>query len=345
MKAAVKEKQSESMLLIAPLFFGYYKEIMREAERAGYEVDYVCDAPSNTNLSKALGRINKHFISNKTRRYYEKHVLPKIEGKCYDVVLLVAGMTFAFQPEMVKQIRNQQAEARFVMYQWDSEKNLPYSIMIHEYFDKVYTFDRYDCQNKEMYHFLPLFYTEIYEKIGKRNAENRKYDCSYIGTAHPKKYMDINRLASEVRKVMPRQFIYHYMPSKLKYIYHKMTAPEYKKAKYQEFQRVKLSMESMIKVIEQSQCILDAPQAGQTGLTIRTIESIGAKRKLITTNADIMNYDFYRESNILAVEGEINFKSPFFTEEYEELPESIYKKYSLRSWLAALTEDCKEENI
>ena len=47
------------LLLIAPVFFGYYKDMILEAEKLGYHVDYLCDAPSNSNISKALGRITK----------------------------------------------------------------------------------------------------------------------------------------------------------------------------------------------------------------------------------------------------------------------------------------------
>ena len=53
-----------------------------------------------------------------------------------------------------------------------------------------------------------------------------------------------------------------------------------------------------MEIFSDSRCILDAPQAGQVGLTIRTIECLGAKRKLVTTNSDIKNYDFYNENNI-----------------------------------------------
>lgn len=339
MEVTAKENRQKRMLLIAPLFFGYYKDIMLEAENIGYQVDYVCDAPSNSNISKAFGRLNKKFIRSAMKKYYFTQVLPQMEENRYDVVLLVAGMTFAFCSDMIKQIRMLQKNARFVMYQWDSEKNLPYSTEIHEYFDRIYTFDRYDCMNKDMYRFLPLFYTGIYEDIGKKDRGNQRYDCSYVGTAHPQKYRDINRMANALKDKMPEQFIYHYMPSRLKYIYHKITAVEYRKARYREFQTTKLSAVDMMQVFEQSKCVLDAPQAGQTGLTIRTIECIGAKRKLITTNADIVNYDFYRESNVLVFTGSINLTSPFFTEEYEELPENIYNKYSLRSWIRTLVED------
>lgn len=323
----------EQLLLIAPLFFDYYKEMIKEAQLLGYDVDYICDAPSNTNVSKALGRINKKFIEGATKKYFKNTVLPNIEGKKYDVVLIVGGMTFAFTPVMVEKIKEMNPKARFVMYQWDSEKNLPYSTGIHPYIDQLYTFDLNDCETMSKYKFLPLFYTRIYENIGKETVNNYVYDCSYIGTAHPQKYNDINAISNSLKNIMPKQFIYHYMPSKLKYIYHKLFAPEFKKAKLHDFKMVKVSSDEVMKVFKNSKCILDAPQAGQTGLTIRTIECLGAKRKLITTNKDIIKYDFYNENNILIYEGSIDKNALFFKSEYQDINENIYKKYSLREWL------------
>ena len=85
-----------------------------------------------------------------------------------------------------------------------------------------------------------------------------------------------------------------------------------------------------MEIFKESNCILDAPQAGQTGLTIRTIECLGAKRKMITTNKDIKKYDFYNESNILVFDGKIDKECDFFKNPFIELNEEIYKKYSQR---------------
>lgn len=89
-------------------------------------------------------------------------------------------------------------------------------------------------------------------------------------------------------------------------------------------------------VYEASRCVLDSAQAGQLGLTIRVLEALGAKKKLITTNEDIVNYDFYRPENIYVYEGKIDLDNVFFKSKYVELEEDIYKKYSLQSWLTEI---------
>ncbi|MGI6020199.1 MAG: hypothetical protein ACOX71_01760 [Lachnospiraceae bacterium] len=330
--------KAKKMLLIAPMFFGYYKEILKTAGDQGFEADYLCDAPSNTNISKALGRLNKKLIGASTKKYFNERVRPVIESKKYDNILVIAGMSFSFTAGMIGEIRNSQKDALFVLYQWDGEKNLPYVKSIHGYFDRVFTFDRIDALKDSVYRHLPLFYISSYEKIAGMKAESL-YDCSYVGTAHPKKFREINLMADALKDVLPRQFIYHYMPSRLKYLYHKLTSPEYKGVKFESFRTGRLSASEITDILVKSRCVLDAPQEGQNGLTIRAIECIGAKKKLVTANPDIKNYDFYRENNILVLEngmGNIDPGSGFFTEDYEELPREIYTEYSLDSWLRRL---------
>lgn len=338
------DNDKRNLLLIAPVFFGYYKEIIKEAELMGYKVTYICDAPSNSNISKAIGRINKNFLNFSTRKYFNNKVLPIITKEKYSDVLLVGGMTFAFFPNMIEQIKELNPCAKFIMYQWDSEKNLPYSTKIHKFFDVVYSFDRYDCKKNNSYQFLPLFYIRKYEDIGSTEQKEYLYDCSYVGTAHPQKYEGINNISTELRDIMNNQFIYHYMPSKLKFFYHKLLAPEFKKAKIGDFKMDKVELSEMMDIFRCSRCILDAPQAGQTGLTIRTLECLGAKKKLITTNEDIRNYDFYREENILIFNGNIDTESIFFKNGYLPLPAEIYEKYSLRNWLKIMLDD-REEHL
>lgn len=328
--------RTRKLLLIAPVFFGYYKEMIKEAKTLGYDVTYICDSPSNSNLLKAVGRVNKNLIQISVNKYFSEKVIPTVENNSFDKVLIVGGMTFSFAPNMIARLKELMPAAEFIMYQWDSEHNLPYSTGIHPYIDRLYSFDRHDCESDSKYNFLPLFYIRQYEETGREKNEKFEYDFSYVGTAHPQKYKYINEISSVLKETYSRQYIYHYMPSVIKYAYHKVVDKEFAGAKYREFKTEKLSSAEMAEVFRKSKCILDAPQKGQTGLTIRTLECLGAKKKLITSNADIVNYDFYDERNILVYDGKIDLNSDFFKYDYREIPEMIYEKYSLLSWMKCL---------
>lgn len=324
------------ILFIAPLFFNYYKDIISELEKMGYIVTFFPDTHSNSNFVKAVGRVNKNFIKNSTHKFFLSNVLPIIKNIHFSKVLIIGSMAFSYHPDDIKTIRDLNKDAEFIVYQWDSEKNIPYFLNIQQYANRIYTFDKSDSKKNSKHIFLPLFYSSVFESADLGDKSNAVYDCSYIGTAHPKKLAEINLISTDLKDIMPNQFIYHYMPSKFKFFYHKLLAPEYKKAKLGDFEYDKLSRNEIVDIMKKSFCILDAPQAGQTGLTIRTIECLGAKRKLITTNADIKNYDFYDERNVLVYDGKIDVNNPFFTQPYAELSDEIYKKYSLGSWLNTL---------
>ena len=92
----------KNVLFLCPHFYGYYKDIVEEFKAMGYEADYICDAPSNSNLSKAMGRVNKSLIHRSTETFFSRSVLPIIKQKTYDLIFLVAGMTFAFSVDMMK---------------------------------------------------------------------------------------------------------------------------------------------------------------------------------------------------------------------------------------------------
>ena len=95
-----------------------------------------------------------------------------------------------------------------------------------------------------------------------------------------------------------------------------------------------LSFEQLYKVYSDSRCIVDVENPGQHGLTMRSIETIGLKRKFITTNKDIVNYDFYNPNNIMVIDRiKPVVDVSFFEKPYEELPCDIYEKYSLKNWV------------
>ena len=85
-----------------------------------------------------------------------------------------------------------------------------------------------------------------------------------------------------------------------------------------------------------SVAIIDSPQENQLGLTARTIEALGAKRKIITTNADIKRYDFYNPDNVFVWDGQSSPNKEFFEEPYVNLGDEVYDQYSLRRFASTL---------
>ena len=99
-----------------------------------------------------------------------------------------------------------------------------------------------------------------------------------------------------------------------------------------------------IEIEDTSKVILDIQHPAQTGLTMRTIEMIGLKKKIITTNQDIVHYDFYRPENIQVIDRKnAIIDKTFFDKEYVEISRSIYEKYSIRNWVLEILGDNNAE--
>ena len=329
---------SSRILLIMPNFFDYPSTIKEELEAKGYIVDLFDDRPSTNPWIKAAVRFKRDIIEKYIEKYFSE-IMQVVSTKKYRYVFLISGQSLSFTEEMFKRLNKNQSDAEFVLYQWDSLKNFPYIKKMYKFFDRIYTFDKGDAE-KEKINFLPLFYSKKYEKISQA-AIPTKYDRLFVGTAHPQKYYFIKRMAQQLASKYEKQYIYFFFPSRLVYMYRKVFNPEFRNAHYSEFHFTPLNGEEIDKLYSESNIILDSPQKGQNGLTIRVIETLGAKKKLITTNKDVINYDFYRPENIYVYNGKFDFDNPFFKREYCNIPSKTYNKYSLSNWLTVILDNKK----
>ena len=323
---------NKKLLLIMPRFFDYPEIITEELNNIGYDVDFFDDRPGTSGIIKAIIRVKKTLINFYIKKYFKK-IMETVSAKKYDIVLLISGQSLSFTEDMMMQLKMSQPQAKFVLYQWDSLQNFPYILNMHKFFDKHYSFDKRDVEKNKNLKFLPLFYSKKYEDIGSRATNDYKYDFCFVGTAHPKKYKFITIMSEQLKKIYEKQFIYFFFPSKLVFFYRKIKNPELKNSKMNEFHYTPVKGNEMDELISCSRCILDSPQDGQLGLTIRVLEALGAKKKLITTNHDVVNYDFYKKENIYVYDGCFDYNSIFFNSDYVEIDKNIYEKYSLRNWL------------
>ena len=80
--------------------------------------------------------------------------------------------------------------------------------------------------------------------------------------------------------------------------------------------------------------LLDLTRENQTGLSFRIFEAMALKKKIITNNPTVKDYDFYNPENILIIDDDLlNISSSFFEGSYQELSPEVYRKYTLESWV------------
>lgn len=146
--------------------------------------------------------------------------------------------------------------------------------------------------------------------------------------------MIMKRIQEDCRKHNKKMYVFLYSPHPLVFLYNKMFNKYYKNIKMSDVTFKLLPTKETVNIYSKSKCIIDVESSTQTGLTMRTIEVLGLRKKLITTNKDIVNYDFYNENNYFILDRESLFLDySFIDKEYIPIDKELYEKYSLENWL------------
>lgn len=319
----------DKVLLISPEFFYYHKIFKRGIEELGFDCDWYSDRPSSNFLVKASLRVMPFLVKGRTDDYL-REILSQTESVKYKYIMVVMGEVL--NEKFLKTLRNRYPNSKFVYVFWDAIANFSMGLKFTKFFDKVYTTDRGDSIEYG-YNFIPLFYNDYIDT----SPREIQYDFSFVGTIKNGKNKKLNSLVSQLSKKYDRSLVYKYIQGKSVYMYYKLKYPQdFKNDRLKNFEFEKMKSEMAIDIFKSSRFILDVPMNKQKALTERCFNAMYLKRKLITTNQDIANYDFYDENNILIYkEGEdIDFTSPFFSTEFKSVEN--YEKYSLNNWLKTL---------
>ena len=131
-----------------------------------------------------------------------------------------------------------------------------------------------------------------------------------------------------------KTFFYFYSPSKILFFFQKLLKKDFRNIDKKDISYVSLNKKDVVDIVRKSKSIIDIHHPRQSGLTMRTMEIFGAKRKLFTTNIDVKNYDFYDENNIYCFDrNNPNIEIKFLNKDNTKIDDSIYKKYSLTQWI------------
>jgi hypothetical protein len=318
--------EGQKALLIAPTFFGYSNEIRDELRRRGACVDTLPDRPFESALLKTVTRFGRWLVIRSADNFYFEE-LKRFGRTSYDFILVVNGQTLS--KRFLAELRSSFPRARFVLYVWDSFRNRPSIIQNLNFFDDCFSFDPI-CSKEFNLKFRPLFFAPGF---GVPLHADIDYDLSFIGTAHTDRYPIICNLKDSLRSNV-RFYRYLYLQARWVFYAYRYGNREFKGAKIGEFRFSPLAIGDVQNVFSRSRAILDIEHPRQRGLTMRTVETIGASRKLVTTNSSIREYDFYSKENVCIIERRNTKTSEeFFDTPYRPIERSVYKKYSLMGWV------------
>jgi len=322
------ELRNKNILLFIPNGRGIYgSAVAHEFENRGAKVVIYDERPSATTFTKVAFRLAKNSLQHFFMRYL-KRVISENTNNSFDYVLIVRAE--AFTPLAMKLLKEAYPNAGFILYLWDSVNNTN-TASIFPFFDKVLSFDRFDVEKYKLI-FRPLFFINDYRMIASQMQRN--IDVLFIGKVHSDRFSFVKKYEEALLEEGFSTFFYFYLPSKLVYYQMKLTNQNFKNASITDFNYRMIPSSLASNYMGRCRVSLDAQHPAQTGLTMRTLEVLGANRKLITTNQDIKSYDFYREENIMVVNrNKPSLEFDFIKTPYSEIPPEIYEKYSLQGWV------------
>ncbi|WP_272580779.1 hypothetical protein [Providencia sp. PROV266] len=318
----------KNVYLLSPKFFGYENDIALELKKLGANVFLFDEKPFKSTFGKALIRFNLNKIIHYHKKKYFKEILIK-NANNIDILIIINPESI--YPKILENVKKTNPKVKIITYMWDSFLNKPEARKLISVSNSFFTFDPKDAERYSLRK-LPLFYVSEYKKINfKRDF---KYNSCFIGTAHSQRFS----LVKKITKNLNRNFLFFYTPSLYVFLYKKFICQELNNLKLKDISTKKMSREDIISVFNNTKVIIDINHPSQIGLTMRTIETLGAKRKLITTNIEVINYDFYHENNILYYNEKITPEDIqlFIEKPYIPINNSIYESYHISSWIKKL---------
>lgn len=324
---------NKKILFICIEFYEYHINIQKKLESLGAQVDYFPPLPKSKTYQNIRRLFKKFGFFNKINKIiqiqYENNIFEKIQSQSYDYFLLIGGkhLSSSFLPKL----KNIQKNTIFLKYMWDPIVFFDNFNDTFHFFDKVLSFDPNDCKNDNRLTYLPLFYLDEFNR--NTIGINEDIDILFVGNYHSDRANVINNIKKEALKYNLKFYIYLYMPYivwlKLK-IFKKDSLFLIDKS---DIKFTPLIKEDLLNLIQRSKSVLDVHIPTQSGLTIRTFESIKSGKKLITTNDSIKDEVFFNSNCIHIIDrGNIFLKPDFFNNKCSYKIELIMQ-YSLENWL------------
>lgn len=230
----------------------------------------------------------------------------------FDTVIIHAS---TLTPPVVKYISNTYPKIKLIVWYWNPvKKSVPM-----EYFSKydceIWTFDEEDSKTFNLRYNSQYYFNNVKSHVSSTNN-----DVFFVGG-------DKGRLDYLLK--IKGQFD----SLGIKSIFN-ITNSSKVKVKNDIYQS-RISYDEVICKINNSKAIIDVVSKNQTGLTLRPLEAIFFRKKLITNDFEITNRDFYSKENIFILEkDDINNLPGFLESPYKDIPNSILLKYDFDLWLS-----------
>lgn len=218
--------------------------------------------------------------------------------------------------DFIQWIKKNNPNKRIILWYWNPVRNSINPKLLNQDICEIWSYSLTDCKNYKLQYNTTFYFKKLY--VPKKEPV---YDIFFIGKDKGR----LNQLIY-LKKEFERLNLktnFHITPTRSYMI---RNNPIYKQ---------NISYDNVLSEIGKSKAILDVLSNPNDGLSLRPMEAIFHKKKLITNSKLIENYDFYRPENIFILgKDDLNNLSKFINSPYEEIDEKIIEKYDFQNWLS-----------
>lgn len=230
----------------------------------------------------------------------------------YDTVIIHACK---ITPPVVRFIRQQAPNIRIIVWYWNPvDKCVP----LNEFSEcncEIWSFDEKDCLRYGLEYNTQYYYNNVSLK-----DEEPEFDVFFVGG-------DKGRIEElmNLQKLLNNLGISSYLH---------ITPTGKKMDKYRGIYKKRIDYIEVLNYISKSKAILDYVSGNQSGLTLRPLEALFFKKKLITNDSSIVDRDFYKKENIFVLgRDDLDTLPRFLDSPYLVIDETIVNRYDFDTWM------------
>lgn len=324
-----KKFEGKTILIGIPNYVGLPERFKENLQFLGFKVIILEQDTDDAKISikDSIIHIYKKFVlGDKTHKALKRNEIKELKQLSFleeikenvDFSLFIRPDLFSLNTvEKVKLISN-----RTIAYQWDGISRYPAVKKYLNLFDKFFVFDKDDLKLYPNCHHTTNFYFDDLICLKNSSEKNRIF---FVGSAMKDRISVLNTIAAKLidNGLNVKFLIYNYGKNKLsnnKNNFKLILEP--------------LSFKKSILEIQKSEFLLDMYNPAHNGLSFRVFESLGYRKKLITNNDLVKNYDFYHPNNIFVFNGyNLSGLETFRNLAYVDLEKEIFEKYSFSNWI------------
>jgi hypothetical protein len=188
------------------------------------------------------------------------------------------------------------------------------------------TFDSYDARKHNMMLLPQVFDLNHLRQFVNDNTEKAiLYDVTFLAALKGREY----EIYKTYERLKDEELIAFF------YLFHPNTRIRIPEVLRNFLHTEKMLYDSYIKQASRSKAILEIVQKGQEGMSLRPLEALMLKKKLITNNLSMVNEKIYLPDNVYILNYPNKYHSikEFLEAPYVEIPEELKNGHDIRVWM------------